>query len=233
MEPLYQIKVTCGCCDSVFHTSRVRPSFKKPVKTDTDFCAYYKTVNPDYYVVRVCPSCGFASTENFGERLTDRQKQAYNEKIGNQWQKRDYGGERGAPEAMASYKLSLLSAQAIGEKDRVIAALLHHIAWLYRYDGQIEQENRFLKFALDAYVRVFETERDSVSNARMMYLIGELNRRLGEYNEAVRWFGRVIQDKNITDAAMIRSCREQWQNMREEMNGKGMELPEEMLKSGT
>lgn len=233
MEPLYQIKVTCGCCDSVFHTSRVRPSFKKPFKTDTDFCAYYKTVNPDYYVVRVCPTCGFASTDNFSERLTDRQKKAYREKIGNQWHGQDYCGERVAVEAMNTYKLALLSAQAIEEKDRVIASLLHHIAWLYRYEGELEQEKRFIKFALDAYVRMFETERDSFSNARMMYLIGELNRRLGEYTEAARWFGRVIQDKRIMDAAMIRSCREQWQHIREELTGKGLELPEEMLQSGT
>lgn len=233
MEPLYQIKVQCLCCESNYQTSRVRPSLKKAYKTDSDFCSYYKTVNPDYYVVKICPFCGFAATENFKDKLSDKQKAAYYEKLGNQWKHRDYGMERGEVEAMECYKLSLLTAQAIGEKDRVIAALLHHIAWLYRYNGQKVQEDRFLKFALDSYVRVYETETDSLSNARLMFLIGDLNRRMGEFHEAVRWFGRVIQDKKIVDAAMIRASREQWQNIREEMNGKGIELPEEMQQSGS
>jgi uncharacterized protein (DUF2225 family) len=233
VDPLYLIKVKCICCQASFKTSRVRPSFKKATKTDSDFCSYYKTVNPDFYVVRVCPDCGFAATENFSEKLSEKQKTAYYEKMGSQWKYRDYGMERGEDVAMECYKLSLLTAQAIGEKDRVIAALLHHIAWLYRYEGNREQEDRFLKFARDAYVRVYETETDSLSNARLMFLIGDLNRRLGDFHAAVKWFGRVIQEKKITDAAMIRSSREAWQNIRAEMTGKGLELPEEMQQSGT
>lgn len=233
MEPLFQIKVICLCCESNYQTSRVRPSFKKAIKTDSDFCAYYKSINPDYYVVRVCPFCGFAATENFKDKLSEKQKTAYYEKLGNQWKHRDYGTERSKTDAMECYKLSLLTAQSIGEKARVVAALLHHIAWLYRYEGMLEQENRFLGFALDAYVRVYETETDSLSNARLMFLIGDLNRRLGNYNDAVRWFGRVIQDKKIVDAAMIRASREQWQNIRAEMTGRGMELPEELNESSS
>jgi uncharacterized protein (DUF2225 family) len=233
VEPLYQIKVKCICCQASYQTSRVRPSFKRALKTDSDFCSYYKTINPDFYVVRVCPDCGFAATENFSEKLSEKQKTAYYEKMGNQWKYRDYGMVRGENVAMECYKLSLLTAQAIGEKDRVIAALLHHIAWLYRYEGKKEQEDRFLKFARDAYVRVYETETDSLSNARLMFLIGDLNRRLGDFHTAVKWFGRVIQEKKITDAAMIRSSREAWQNIRAEMTGQGLELPEEMQQSGT
>jgi hypothetical protein len=227
MDPLYQIKVRCACCETEFKTSRVRPSLKKAVRTDTDFCAYFKSVNPDYYVVRVCPYCGYASTENFSDRISLKQKTAYYEKIGNHWKAKDYGGERTEAEAMECYKLALLTAQTVGENIRVIAGILHHIAWLYRYRSDKEQENRFLTFALDAYIQVFEQERDG-SNARLMYLIGELNRRLGRYNEAVRWFGRVINDKKIMDASMIRASREMWQTLREDMMRGGLELPEEM-----
>ncbi|WP_080834126.1 DUF2225 domain-containing protein [Cohnella massiliensis] len=228
MEPLYQSKIVCACCENTFATSRVRPSFKRPIRTDSDFCAYFDVINPDYYVVRVCPYCGFASTENFSDRLYDKQKQAYLEKLGHQWKMRDYSGERTPEAALECYKLALLTAQAVGEKDRVISGLLHHIAWLYRNAGQKEQEMRFLRFALDAYVRVYEAERGSLNNARLLYVIGELHRRLGDPREAVRWFSRVIHDKSITDGAMIRASREQWTLIREEMQQKGQELPEEM-----
>ena len=218
IAPLYRTKVKCPCCESEFETSRVRPSFKKVIRTDTDFCAYFKDVNPDYYVVRVCPYCGFSFTENFSPQLSVKQKRAYLDRIGSKWQGgRDYSGERDAAMAMETYKLALLSAQAVGEKDRVVAALLHHIAWLHRYEGREEEERRFLQYALEAYIRVYETEQETISSARLLYLIGELNRRLGNYHEAVRWFSRVVNDPAIMDAAMIRAAREQWQAIREQM----------------
>jgi hypothetical protein len=228
LEPLYQIKVTCIHCQNEFSTSRVRPSFKRAVRTDTDFCSYYQKENPDYYVVRVCPSCGFASTENSVPRLTDRQRTLFQEAIGSRFNQKDYGGRRDWETALETYKLALICAQTIGETERIIASLLHHIAWLYRYKNNVEQEKRFLQFALEAYIRVYEKEGVGGSDARLMYLIGELNRRVGKYNDAVKWFGRVINDKKIMDAAMIRASREQWALLREEMMNGGHELPEEM-----
>jgi len=233
MEPLYQTKLVCVCCEAEFVTSRVRPSLKRAIRSDTDFCAYFKSVNPDYYVVRVCPFCGFASTENSNARLVDWQRSAYLERVGKHWRMRDFGGERSAEDALACYKLALLCAQIIKEKDRVMAGILHHIAWLYRYEGNAEQERRFLQYALEAYIKTYQSERELMSNARLLYLIGELNRRIGNFNEAVRWFGRVVHDKSIMDSAMIRASREGWQAIRDEMTGKGAELPPEMQRIGS
>lgn len=229
MTPLYQIKVTCMCCEQGFQTSRVRPSFKKSKGSDTDFCMHYKEINPDYYVVRVCPFCGFSVTENFSERMTSKQKADYYERFGKNWSTREYGGERDWTSALQTFKLALLCAQIKGERDRIIAGLLHHIAWLYRDRKDKEQEDRFLQYALESYVRVFEGEEENMNNARLMYLVGELNRRLKKYGEAIRWFGRVINDKKILDAAMIRSCREQWVVTREDMLADKMDLPDELL----
>jgi uncharacterized protein (DUF2225 family) len=210
----------------------VRPSFKKATRTDTDFCSYFDRINPDFYVVRVCPYCGYASTESFREQLPQPHIELYLEKLGKLWKQRDYGGERSPGEAMECYKLALLTAQTVKENVRVIAGLLHHIAWLYRYEGNETMENKFLGFALEAYIQVYQSEMGAVNNARLLYLIGELHRRLRNPHEAVRWFSRVIHDKSITDASMIRASREQWTLLREEMNGSGLELPEEMKRSG-
>ncbi|WP_177244205.1 DUF2225 domain-containing protein [Cohnella sp. OV330] len=233
MEPLYQTKVACVCCEAEFATSRVRPSLKRAIRSDSDFCSYFKSVNPDYYVVRVCPYCGFASTENSNQRLVDWQRNAYLERIGKHWKMNDYGGERSAADALACYKLALLTGQIIKEKDRVVAGILHHIAWLYRYEGNAEQERRFLQYALEAYIKTYQSERELMNNARLLYLIGELNRRLGHFHEAVRWFSRVIHDKSIMDSAMIRASREGWHAVRDEMSGRGAELPEEMQRIGS
>jgi uncharacterized protein len=232
VEPLFKVKVTCICCEAEFETSRVRPSFKKASGTETDFNVRYKLTNPDYYVVRVCPLCGFSTTENFTDKLDPGQKGEFELRVRTNWIQKDYSGERTWEEALQTYKLALLCAQIKGEKDRVVSGILHHIAWLYREKGDVEQERRFLKFALDSYVRVYENESAAeVNNARLMYLMGELHRRLGDYYDAVRWFSRVINDKKIMDSAMIRASREQWAETRENMLAARLELPDEMKNS--
>ncbi|MCR8645323.1 DUF2225 domain-containing protein [Paenibacillus sp. N1-5-1-14] len=228
IDPLYQITVRCQHCMHTFETSRVRPSFKKGIQTDSDFCVHYKDNNPDFYVVRVCPNCGYSFSENFSEKLTDSQREAIASKITVNWTTRDFGGKRDWDTALHTYKLALLCAQIKSEKERVIAGLLHHIAWLHRYQGNKEEELRFLQYALDAYISVYETEGTEINNARLMYLMGEIHRRLGQYVDAVKWFSRVINDKRIMDSAMIAKSREQWVVTREDMVAARLELPEEM-----
>jgi len=226
MEPLYESTITCICCEMDFVTSRVRPSFKKAISMDSDFCGHYRNdINPDYYVVRVCPQCGFASTENGFEQLSEQQKKQYFDQVGSSWKMQSYGGERTLQDALVCYKLALISAQATNAPDRNIAAILHHIAWLYRYQHDTEQEKRFLSFALQSYIKVYEQEEVSLNNARLIFIIGDLNRRVGNDNEAVRWYSRIINDKKIMDAAMIQAARAAWQQLRldhEERRAQGL-----------
>lgn len=230
MDALYQIRVECPCCEQTFQTSRVRPSFKKPVARDSDFCLHYRddAANPEYYVVRVCPYCGFAFSENSVKTLLEHQRRIILDKVTSQWKFKDYGGPRTWEDALYAYKMAVACGQLIGEKDRVMAGLLHHIAWMYRYRKDEAQEKRFLELALEAYTRVYEQESDALDNARLMYLLGEINRRLKRYQEAIRWFGRVINDHKIMDAAMIQASREQWAVTREDMLAENQELPTEM-----
>jgi len=227
--PLFTVKVDCLACEQKFQTSRVRPSFKRPIRRDADFCLHFKEpeLNPDFYVVRVCPYCGFAYTENFEKKLVMKHKNRVAEKISSNWTYKDYGTSRSLNDAMTVYKLALYCGQLTEQKPRVIAGLLHHIAWLYRYQQDEEQEKRFLEYALNEYVKVYETETNAVNNARLLFLIGELNRRLKRYHEAVRFFTRVINDKSITDSGMIALCREQWLVTRQDMEAEKIEPPEE------
>jgi hypothetical protein len=81
---------------------------------------------------------------------------------------------------------------------------------------------------LGAYIGVFEKEGGDLNNARLMYLIGELNRRLKHYNEAVKWFSRIINDKRIMDAGIIKASRDMWAVMREDMLTEQTEAPDDM-----
>jgi len=194
----------------------VRPSFKNPNRSDTDFCGYYKSgVNPDFYVVRICPACGYSFSENGVKKLSDEEKAIYFDEIGKHWVSEYFHGERTIQQALMAYKRALMIAQLMKAEHRLVAGLLHHIAWLYRYMEQEQDEQRFLQFALDKYIVVYENEENSEKNAKLLYIIGELNKRTGQFNEAVKWFSRVVNDKSIMDAGMIRASREQWKDIGE------------------
>lgn len=159
------------------------------------------------------------------------QRKSFEAQVGRRWVTRDFGDKRSWEVALETYKLALICAQSIKDKERIIASLLHHIAWLYRYQGDMVQEQRFLRYSLDEYVKVFENDSSGGNDARLMYLIGELNRRVGDFAMAVRWFSRVINDQRIVDAAMIRASREQWAILREQMRGE--EIDPDGLPSAT
>src|SRR5690606_3558274 len=131
--------------------------------------------------------------------MTDEQKQRYYNEIGKHWTEQFFHGERTIDQALTTYKRALIIAQLMKEEPRLIAGFLHHIAWLYRYKGQAEEEKRFLQFALEQYIVVFEQETNSEKNARLLYIIGELNKRVGNFQEAVKWFSRVVNDQSIVD----------------------------------
>lgn len=232
VEPLYQLTAHCPACQHDFKTSRIRPKFKQVERMDSDFCPHYKqeALNPDYYVVQVCDRCGCATTEHAKKTWSEQDVAQFNAQVSAHFSSRDYGGERTLAQAIETYKLALLTAQTVNENSRIIAGLLHHMAWLYRYQGNQQQEERYMRFALDAYREVYERDAGSdVNDARLIYMMGELHRRLGEFNEAAMHFSRLIHDKRIMDAAMIRAAREQWAEMREQMHKLKLEVPDEMF----
>lgn len=225
LDPLYLSNTDCPCCERNFEITRVRPSFKNPSRSDSDFCGYYKEVNPDFYVVRVCPSCGYAFSENATKQLSEEHKALYFNEIGKHWTVEHFHGERTIQQALVAYKRALMIAQLMGEDDRLIAGFLHHIAWLYRYLGKEQEEQKFLQFAIEQYIVVYENEVNSGKNARLMYIIGELYKRTGQYNDAVKWFSRVVNDQSIMDAGMIRASREQWKDISEILREKREHQP--------
>ena len=231
VEPLFNLTATCPACERDFQTSRIRPRYKKAISMDSDFCPHYvdPSLNPDYYVVQVCEHCGCGTTEHALKQWSDWQHEEFNKRVSSQWQPRSYAGERSWKVALETYQLALLTAQTIKESHRVIAGLLHHIAWLYRYQGDEAQEQKYLRFALYAYLSVYERESQDLNDARLIFITGDLHRRLGEFSEAAKNFAHIIHDHRIMDAAMIRAAREQWMIMREEMKAQQLEIPDQLF----
>ena len=64
------------------------------------------------------------------------------------------------------------------------------------------------------YIKVYEVE-EITEEAKVMYLIGELHRRLGNDNEALRWFTEMIGRHKKKSPQLVKMARERWQFIRE------------------
>ena len=222
LEPFYEKKLTCIYCDKQFSTLRVRSRFTIPYQIDSDFCAHYRdgNYNPHFYFVNVCPECGFAFSEEFTDQFPKGTKEIIRVQITGHWTKRDFGQVRDLQQAVESYKLAILAGSLKKEKNAVLAGLSLRLAWLYRSENNSEQEKRFMGMALSAYEASFvlsDFADTSMSELKVLLMIGELSRRLGHYQKAISYFSKVTQHKTAKDGQkLVNMAREQWRVTMEE-----------------
>jgi uncharacterized protein len=222
LEPLYDQKIQCLMCKNVYTTKKIRSRFIRAIQHDTDFCSYYhpEELNPLFYYVSVCPHCGFSATEEFSTYFPPGTIETIRNKICEQWPGLDYGSQRTFQEAVNTYKLGIYSATLKREKHIVMAGLYMRLAWLYRTYKIIDQEERFMRLALQEYTASY-SEDDFIythmSEIRLLYLIGELNRRLGNDKQAILYFSKVIAKKKETiEKRIVEMAYERWQEIREQ-----------------
>ncbi|WP_346234739.1 DUF2225 domain-containing protein [Lysinibacillus telephonicus] len=223
VSPYYEKKVDCLCCKKTFPTYKVRSKSIKVDHTDTDFCPIYSdsNVNALFYNIFVCEHCGFSFTEDFSKYFAPGTREVIEEQITKKWVPRSFNGERTIDQAIESYKLAFVSGMLKKEKAVSLAGLALRIGWLYRSLKNEEQENRFIKIARDQYIESFSTEDykgTQMSDTRIMYMIAELSRRIGDLDDATRFFSKVIESQRIDggEAKLVDLAKEQWQLVREQ-----------------
>lgn len=211
---LYQKEVSCAVCDTEFKTSKVRVSKCRVEKRDEDFCTYYEGENPIFYDVWVCPLCGYSAVENSFHELNEWQKDRVKKYISAKWGKKSYGNERGIKEALECYKLALYCGQVIDIKDSIMASVCLRLSWLYRMQGDTAAERGFLEHSIGFYTEAYKKEPfpiGKMNEPTLMYLIGELYRRIDKYSEAVKWFNRVVKHPlRHEKPAIEKMARDQW-----------------------
>lgn len=201
--PFYEKDYTCPFCSHAFKSRKIRTSYAKPVKMDTDFAPIYETSdNPLFYKINVCPKCGYSYTDQFENRLTIKDEQRIREVITAGWIPTDYGKNRTIEQAIATYKLALLTATLKKEKSIVIAGICLRLAWLFRFQENKKEETRFLSNALKEYIKAKDLMEhyyfSSMSEVRIVYLIGELHRRLGKEEQAKIFFEKALKYRHST-----------------------------------
>ncbi len=222
ITPFYEKKTKCINCNHPFTTTKIRSRFVRVTSTDSDFRPVYvdEEINPMFYNVSVCPSCGFAFTDDTSPYFPPGAKDIIQKNVTAKWNGRSFSAIRTMDEAIETYKLAYLSATLKKEKPISIAGTTLRIAWLYRSKEDVEEEQRFLTIARNMYADSY-SEGDYVgtqmSETRVLYVIAELSRRIGDEDEAIRSFSRVIeQQRTSLEPHIVEMAKERWREMREE-----------------
>ena len=87
----------------------------------------------------------------------------------------------------------------------------------YRYKGD---EKPCIRHA-QVLQEVYEKESfpvDKMDESTCVYMIGELSNRSGDYNEAVKWFSRLMSSEEARKKpALIEAAREQYQLVKDKL----------------
>jgi hypothetical protein len=214
---LYNADKKCVMCDKEFSVTRVRNRLAM-LKQDSDFCTYYKEVNPYYYAIWVCPNCGYAAQDTYFEELPPA---ATNIKafLATRQVNVNFSGQRNRDQALATYKLAAFFAEMAGWVPSRLAGLYLKMAWLFREGGHNAEEQATLDKAREYYEQAFLRERMPIGNMSELtveYLCGELFRRTGKIPEALSYLGKVVANPRAKqEKRILEMARDAWNEARE------------------
>lgn len=218
-EKLYEKTIGCPICNREFTTKKMRTSAIRVTKRDEDFCPYYEGENPLFYGVFVCVHCGYAALESNFSKKSQEDKKRIIDLITPRWHSRSFGGTRTLDEAIEVYKLALLCCNVLEEKSSVIGKICLRLSWFSRYKAD-EEEKKFIEFTINSFEKAFTGERvsdDEYDEIAILYLLGELNRRIEKYDKAIMWFDKVLSHPHIKKKRHIEiKTRNQWRAARDQ-----------------
>lgn len=197
---IYKKKYSCPNCEKDFENFAVRPSKIRHGKSDTDLRNYFEPFDPLYYDVILCPFCGYAALTTYFASLREKQSELIRENISKKFNTREYPIVYTPKIAIERHKLALYNAIVKEAKNSEKANICLKLTWLMRDAGDAAGELEFQKHALDGFCKAYESEEFPICGMdplTLAYLIGELSRRAGDLNRALKWLGRVITARNV------------------------------------
>jgi uncharacterized protein (DUF2225 family) len=206
---IYAKEYNCPCCDQHFFDYTVRASRVRFKSADTDLRNRFEPFDPLYYDALMCSRCGHTAMSAFMGHVTDAQAKRVQAEITSRFQPKEYPMAYTPADAIERMKYALLTAVVKDVKTSQMANICLKLSWVYRDAGDSENEKVFAKRALEAFIKALEKEDPPISGMdtdMVTYLIGELHRRTGNNQEAMKWIAKVLSGqgvkKSIKDKAL-------------------------------
>lgn len=216
---LFDKTFTCPVCDTEFHSKMVRTGKVKLLSADTDLRPKYQLVDSLKYDVLVCPKCGYAALSRFFKFMMPAQAKLIKENISANFKGlKTTGNSYTYDDAIVRHQLALANTVVKKAKASEKAYTCLKMGWLCRgkaenlpqdtpdYDAQIAQlkkeETELLANAYDGFMAAFSKESFpmcGMDEITVTYLIADLARRIGRYDESSRWISRVLTAREANE----------------------------------
>ena len=216
---LFDKSFVCPVCDEEFHSKMVRTGKVKLLSADTDLRPKYQLVDSLKYDVLACPKCGYAALSRFFKFMMPAQAKMIRDNISSNFSGLSQTGNiYSYDDAIARHQLALANTVVKKAKPSEKAYTCLKMAWLCRgkaetlpkdtpnYDTEIEnlkkEETELLSNAYDGFMAAFSKESFpmcGMDEITVTYLIADLARRIGKYEESSRWISRVLTSRAAND----------------------------------
>ena len=219
-ECIFDKKVKCPVCDEEFKTKMVKTGRAKLIGQDTDLRPKYQEVDSLKYDAVLCPHCGYAALNRFFNYMTSTQAKWIREQISSSFQGADQTEKPiyTYDEAIMRHKLALLSTVVKKAKASERAYVCLKLAWLSRGKAETLPENtpdlahikevlhkeemEDLKSAYEGFATAFSKENFPIcgmDELTVSYLLADLARQLGKYDEAKKYISRVLTSRESNE----------------------------------
>ena len=191
----------CPVCDHGFADIMMLKSKCRYLYSDTDLRAYYSPLEPMFYDIVSCHFCGYTAMNSHFDQISEKQIDLITENIKPQFKYKEYPINLSVDDAEELYQLALLCATVKQVKASEKAMLCLRMAWIAREQKKTEREHKLLQVALEGFELAYEREdfpMYGMESMTLCYLMGELSRRVGRKDDALRYLGRVIVSKEAS-----------------------------------
>lgn len=213
MNYLYAKSITCPVCGVDFMDFVLRRSRLRQLGTDTDFRIRFRGIDTNLYEVILCSNCGYAATQNNFTRISSKQQDMIKEKITPNHKYKEFSMPMSQADALERYKKALACYQAINAKSSQLAILFLKMSWIYRDAKDFKSEATLLRHAFVKLKEAYTSEAfplGSMDEPTAKYMIAEIARRLGDFDEALKLVGDLIVNRSTPSG-----IKERAQDMKE------------------
>lgn len=216
LQTFWEQEFTCPVCDKRFRSLRVFSDAIRIKDRDSDLKPTYDGVNALLFQPVTCPECLYTAFENdFEMPLSQKQKEMLTklcEKL-KAMLSIDLSKDRGLKDAASLFTIAA-AVYVVVEKHLRAAEAYLKLAWLFRDLNDPAEEAKALTGALKHFTESYTKEALSDEQQIMvLFYLGELNARLSNKKEAIKWFSTLIQKFPNTSSIYVKLARKEWQEI--------------------